>query len=120
MNQEILSLLEVLDRKNSYLLEFHKINTEELTRLIKGNSDNLENFYYSREILLNAISKIDAQILKQEISDNCEINKRQQQKLEDILKFKSKMVLSIVDQDFTIISLVDKLQNNNEKKDIAS
>lgn len=106
-----MSLIEILDKKNNYLLEFHKINLEEMGRLNHGFIDNLENFYYSREILLNAIDKIDNEISSQQSVSKCTVNRDQKQKLEKVLDFKKDMVLSILDQDLTIISLVEQLQN---------
>ena len=120
MNQQgVFSLFEVLEQKNSYLLEFHKINMNELVRLAEGYIDNLENFYYSRELLLNAINKLDDTISHNNLDKNLKINKIQKQKLIDILNLKRKMVLSILDQDLTIMSLIDRIRNGNIKS-IAS
>ena len=66
MDREVRSLFEMLEQKNSYLLEFHKINTEEMDRLAEGCADHLEDFYYSRELLLNAIDKLDKRIQEKE------------------------------------------------------
>ena len=120
MNQQgVFSLFEVLEQKNSYLLEFHKINMNELDRLAEGYIDNLENFYYSRELLLNAINKLDDTISHNNLDKNLKINKIQKQKLIDILNLKRKMVLSILDQDLTIMSLIDRIRNGDIKS-IAS
>ena len=113
MQQEVFSLLEVLEQKNSYLLEFHKINMEELNRLSEGCTDNLENFYYSRELLLNAINKLDSNISQKNLYKNLEVDKSQKRKLLNILTLKKKMVMSILDQDLAIISLVDKIRNGH-------
>ena len=109
---QAVSLFELLEQKNSYLLEYHKINMDELRRLEEGSINNLENFYYSREILLNAINKLDHKISENQIK-SLEVNKRGKKKLIDILNLKRKMVLSILDQDLTIISLVDQLKKSN-------
>ena len=113
MQQEVFSLFEALEQKNSYLLEFHKINMDELNRLAEGCIDNLENFYYSRELLLNAISKLDNSIFQKNLYRNLQVDKNQKKKLLDILTLKRKMVMSILDQDLAIISLVDKIKNGN-------
>ena len=113
MNDQILSLFEVLEQKNSYLLEFHKINMHELNRLAEGCLNNLENFYYSRELLLNAINKLDHKISRNRLDKNLKINKTQKRKLIDILNLKRKMVISILDQDLIILSLVDQIKNEN-------
>ena len=114
MSKEVVKLLEILEQKNSYLLEFHKINIDEMDRLYQGRVDNLENFYYSREILLNAIDKLDSKFSKKSSDgDFFKANKAEKKKLIEILKLKKDMVLSILDQDLAIISLVDKMQNKN-------
>ena len=115
MEEEVQSLFNLLEEKNSYLLEFHKINNNEIERLIKGHQDNFENFYYSRELLLNAIDKLDKQIAKEEKGTCFEVQTEEKKKLKEILHLKRNMVLSILDQDLTIISLVDKLNQKNRK-----
>ena len=117
MCPETLSLFQLLEQKNSYLVEFHKINMDELKRLAEGSVKNLENFYYSRELLLNAINKLDGKIYENGIEE-LKVNKQEKKKLVDILNLKRKMVLSILDQDLAIISLVDQLKKSNTK-DIA-
>lgn len=106
------SLFHLLEEKNSYLMEFHKINNTEIERLIQGCSDNLEDFYYSRELLLNAIDKLDKQIADAEQSAPFEAQADEKNKLEELLRLKKKVVLSILDQDLIIISLIDRLQKN--------
>ena len=116
---ETVSLFDLLEKKNSYLLEFHKINTEELKRFSEGCFDRLEDFYYSREILLNAIHKLDDSLSQKPIGQIKEIQKSEKKKLTDILNLKRKMVMSILDQDLKILSLMNQLKENNIK-DIAS
>ncbi|MDE0092872.1 MAG: hypothetical protein OXN83_06275 [Oligoflexia bacterium] len=117
MNAGAISLFQLLEQKNSYLMEFHKINMDELQRLAEGSMDNLENFYYSRELLLNAINKLDNKISHNKM-ESLRVNKREKKKLIDVLNLKKKMILSILDQDLAIISLVDQLKKANTK-DIA-
>lgn len=119
MLNKVFTLFEVLEKKNSYLLEFHKINMNELDRLAEGQMDNLENFYYSRELLLNAIKKLDNKITNDNLDKNLKINQEEKKKLEDILSLKRKTVMSILDQDLVILSLVDQIKKTN-LQDIAS
>ena len=115
---EFLEILDLLERKNSYLLEFHKINNKEISRLSKGCIRNLENFYYSRELLLNAIGRLDSRCNYEEFSKRCKVNFKEKEKLSHIFKLKDDMVRSILDQDVVILSLVDKLHEG--KLPIAS
>ena len=115
MHNEVFSLFEILEQKNSYLLEFHKINMNELNRLAEGCTDNLEDFYYSRELLLDAIHKLDHKIYENSLNKDLKVDKRQKKKLLGLLNLKRKMVMSILDQDLVILSLVDQIKNGNIK-----
>ncbi len=115
MQNEVFSLFEVLEQKNSYLLEFHKINMNELNHLAEGCLDHLEDFYYSRELLLNAINRLDDKISQKNWDKNLKINKAEKKKLVEILNLKRKMVMSILDQDLIILSLVDKIKKDSIK-----
>ncbi len=109
--REVSALFEAMEQKNSYLLELHKINMSELARLAEGCIDNLEDFYYSRELLLNAINKLDDEIFQDNWNKNLKISALHKQKLAELLNLKKQMVLSILDQDLTIISLIGKIKN---------
>ncbi|MCY4513322.1 MAG: hypothetical protein OXB86_06505 [Bdellovibrionales bacterium] len=119
MDREVRSLFEMLEQKNSYLLEFHKINTEEMDRLAEGCADHLEDFYYSRELLLNAIDKLDRRIQEKERKPAPLVGVSEKNKLKKLLSLKKNMILSILDQDLTILSLVEKInKDRNLDKDI--
>ena len=114
-HKDIFSLFEVLEQKNAYLLEFHKINMHELNRLAEGRIDNLENFYYSRELLLDAICDLDHKISSEShFAKDVRIDETQKKKLLDILNLKRNMVISILDQDLAIISLVDQIKQGKK------
>ena len=118
MNETILEILTLLEKKNSYLLEYHRINSKEISLLSKGQIKNLENFYYSRELLLDAIDKVDNKFKSKNLYEKSKMNHKTKQRLSDILKLKNDMVRSILDQDVTILSLVEQL--NEGKLSIAS
>lgn len=115
---EVISLFDLLEQKNSYLLEFHKINMDQLGHLSKGSLKNLEDFYYSRELLLDAIHKLDCQISGNKL-EHITAKKSEKKKLIEILNLKKKMVMSILDQDLAILSLINELKKNGTA-DIAS
>ena len=119
--KEVQSLFEMLERKNSYLLEFHKINNEEMDRLAKGRAEGLEDFYYSRELLLNAIDRLDKKIRDREKRPGGAVGlpEKKKLKLKKILSLKKNMVLSILDQDLAIISLVEKINTGKSLKKTA-
>ncbi len=120
MDRDVSSVFEILEEKNSCLLEFHRINTDEIRRLSQGRIDNLENFYLSRELLLRAISRLDSKIAQNNSNSSgprktLEVNQEERQKLLELLNLKKSMVMSIVDQDMTILSLMEKLHQGKER-----
>jgi len=119
MDGDVQSLFDILEQKNSYLLEFHKINNEEMDRLSEGCADNLEDFYYSRELLLNAIDKLDKRIHERERKPAPLVGVSEKNKLKKLLSLKKSMILSILDQDLTILSLVEKINKNRTTRKIA-
>ena len=114
---EATSIFEALEKKNSYLSEFSKLNKEEITRLAQGNVKNLENFYYLREIIINAINKLDKRIsILESWDEEIKNNAKTKKKFLFVLEKKRELVLSILDQDLKIISLIDKLKVKNKTK----
>jgi len=108
MNKEVLALFEMLDQKNGYLLEFHQMNLDEINKLNQGCTDHFETFYYNREVLLNAIDKLDRKL---SINRCSKMNRAEKKKLVEILNIKKDMVLSILEQDLMIMSLLEQLKN---------
>lgn len=110
-------IFQLLEKKNDYLLEFHKLNTSEIEKLIQNKESNFEDFYYLREIILNAISRLDAEFSSRntEIESTTQVGQIHKKRLTDLLTFRKKMVFSILEQDATIFSLCDKLNKNSIK-----
>ena len=96
-------MIDLLDKKVSYLMDFHNLNSEEIHRIQQGNFSNLEAFYYDREILLNAIDRIDSELKGygsiDQFKDVCSFSKK---KVLDLLKSKKQFIHNIVDQDMKI------------------
>ena len=71
---------------------------------------NLENFYYSRELLLNAIARLDEKIAQEKLPPGkADLPEEDKHRMKNLLLCKRTMILSILDQDLAIISLVEKL-----------
>ena len=51
--------IQLLEQKNNYLVQFKKIGDFECRRLQSGDYSHIEQFYYSRQIILDAIGHID-------------------------------------------------------------
>ena len=112
-------MIDLLNKKNSYLVDFQKINNEELTRMHQDNFSNLEAFYYSRELILNAMDKIDQTLGKcklDQLDDVCELSKQQ---VLELLKKKKQFIHLIVDQDMKIHEILNASVSSLGKAKIA-
>ena len=116
MKENVYQLFKMLDKKNSYLREFYDVNAREIKRLVRGEFDKLETFYYSRELILNAIERIDKQLKTNKLIQEPSISNQDRIRLKEIFKLKQNMVLSILDQDMAIFSMVEKGENQTELK----
>ena len=95
-------MILLLQKKIAYLQDFQNLNREEWTRINQGNLENIEDFYYDREILLNAIERIDKQLQHYKI-DQCEgVDKKSKNKIIFLLQKKRKAIHHIVGQDMKI------------------
>ena len=114
MQEDVKSLFCLLEKKNDCLLKFHKLNNSEIGRLTCGCQDNLDNFYHAREALLAAIDKADKRIAAEEKAARFEARKEEKKKLKKLLRLKRDLVLSILDQDLVILSLMNGLREDDQ------
>lgn len=106
-------IIELYEQRNHYLEKFYSINENEIQRMTTGNFDNVNNFYQSRDGILNIINYIDTQLGSEQekaLTHLCDDGARQQ--LKEQLDIKNEYVLRILDQDLAIISLIEKEKAN--------
>ena len=65
----MLRIIDLINHKNHFLEKFYSLNETELLNFIKGNFDNLEKFYETREKILENIRYIDNQIDINKVDD---------------------------------------------------
>lgn len=118
-DMSIHEVIDLLDRKNKYLSDFRKINTEELVRIQKGNLNNLETFYFDREVLLNAIDRLDQSMQGcklDQLEDVCDTSRK---KVLDLLTEKKKLINGIISQDLDIHSRLESQATTSKKEQAA-
>ena len=101
-NASIKHMIELLGQKNSYLIEFQKLNKEELVRIKNGEYQNLEAFYYDRELLLNAIDKVDEKLGHYKVEDFTDVSEESKRKVIYLLRNKRQFLMHILNQDMQI------------------
>ena len=105
-------VIDLLKQKNNYLSQFKKISSLECHRLQSGDYSHLEQFYYSRQVILDAIENIDIHLKKYAVQFVSETEKKT---VRGLLQKKRKITWAILQIDFLIHSYL----NDSKSKDIV-
>ncbi|MDE0118924.1 MAG: hypothetical protein OXM55_02810 [Bdellovibrionales bacterium] len=100
-------VIDLLQQKNNYLLQFEKIGFFECQRIRAGDYSHIEQFYYSRQIILDAIENIDIQIKNYTPQH---VSKEYKKTIKALLQKKRAITKSILQQDIMIHSYLNDLQ----------
>lgn len=115
----MLRIIELYEQKNHYLEKFYSMNETEIASMSEGQFDNLQSFYSNRDGILNVIKYIDGQIEVEqkhlETADD-EFSSEEKLHLAQQLKIKNEYVMRIIDQDLSILSLIDREKSNVMKE----
>lgn len=101
-------LIDLMNRKNSFLEKFYTINEAELINFSADDFANLESFYQCRENILRLITRLDEQMDNLIKSLDHELPLEARKKIEDCLGEKDEWAKKIVDQDLQIITQIEK------------
>ena len=112
-------MISLLKRKNSYLVDFKILNTEELDRIKSGDLNNLEAFYYDREILLNAMGRIDKELSHYTLDQFEDVSESSKKTILDLLKNKKQFIRFILNQDMQIHDNLNSTTSFTEESKIA-
>ncbi|MDE0151914.1 MAG: hypothetical protein OXK80_05410 [Bdellovibrionales bacterium] len=118
-NTQIQHMIDMLKKKNFYLELFESINGEELNRIKKGDLNNLESFYYDREILLNAMDKIDKQLNQYKLEQFDDVSENSKRKIVSLLKNKKQFIYTILKQDMQIHDTLNASISLHKEEKIA-
>lgn len=115
----MLRIIELYEQKNHYLEKFYSMNETEIASMSEGQFDNLQSFYSNRDGILNVIKYIDGQIeVEQKHLETADDDFSSEEKLHlaQQLKIKNEYVMRIIDQDLSILSLIDREKSNVMKE----
>lgn len=104
-------IIDLLNHKNHYLEKFYSVNEEELLNFAANNFANLENFYQTREKILETINYIDAQI-DEEQKKAGEVTNEQKREVATSLAIKEEYVSRILAQDLEILSCIESAKSS--------
>ncbi|OQW50325.1 MAG: hypothetical protein A4S09_00590 [Proteobacteria bacterium SG_bin7] len=101
-------LIDLMNRKNSFLEKFYTINEAELLNFSSDDFGNLESFYQCRENILRLIGRIDEQLDDHLKSIDTNLSREVIMQIQTCLDKKDEWAKKIVDQDLQIISAIEK------------
>ena len=110
------TVINLLEKKNNYLSQFEQLSSFEWKRICGGDFSNIESFYYSRQIILDAIDRIDYKLKKYKLSLS---DKDIQKKIMPLLQKKHKIIMSILHKDLLIHSNIRDLESGLLENRIA-
>ena len=103
-------IVSFLNHKNHYLEKFYSVNETEILNFAKGEFSNLENFYQTREKILETIAYIDSQIESESASH--EITSADRREISTALAIKEEYVSRILAQDLEILSCIESAKSS--------
>jgi hypothetical protein len=106
-------LVELLDEKNQYLEKFFELNETELHCFADGNFDNVENFYQSREKILDIVRCIDA-LVGDEVNTIADamVTAGIRAEIQDLMDHKDRMAKEILAQDLRLLAAIEDEKSN--------
>ena len=103
-------IVSLLNHKNHYLEKFYSVNETEILNFAKGEFSNLENFYQTREKILETIAYIDSQIEAESASP--ELTSSDRREISTALAIKEEYVSRILAQDLEILSCIESAKSS--------
>lgn len=101
-------LIDLMNRKNSFLEKFYTINEAELLNFSADDFDNLEAFYQCRENILRLIKRIDDLLEDHLKSIDTNLSREVKMQIQSCLDRKDDLAKKIVDQDLQIITAIEQ------------
>lgn len=108
----MIQIVNLLNEKNHYLEKFYSLNENELGQFLRGNFDNLEKFYDTREKIIEIIRYIDAKIDKINLTmTGVAPEATIRAMVQEALNIKDQYVEKIMEQDLQILSCIDRAKS---------
>jgi hypothetical protein len=107
-------IITLLNEKNHYLEKFYSLNEVELANFAQGQFDNIEQFYQTRERILEVLKYVDAQIdkVQSEMSEGEQIALNEKRQAQEALAVKDEYVMRIIEQDLQVLECIELAKNS--------
>jgi hypothetical protein len=103
------SIIQLLKQKNHFLEKLLRLNERELTNFSNAKFDHLENFYQTREKIIDTVLFIDAKVDKShaQISPKTQFSEEFKNSIKAEWYLKDKLAQRIQQQDLEILTLIE-------------
>lgn len=110
----MLRIIQLLQEKNHYLEKFYSLNETEIINFSMGRFENLENFYNTRERILEILRYIDDQIalVNTEAEQVHQYSPDELHQVKVAMNIKEEYVSRILKQDLEVLSLIEAAKSN--------
>lgn len=105
-------IIELLNQKNHYLEKFYSANESEILNFAIGNFEGLENFYQTREKILEMIKYLDGQLKQAQSNIQDEHSLESRMEIREALAIKEEYVGRILSQDLEILACIESAKSN--------
>lgn len=110
----MLRIISLLQEKNHYLEKFYSLNEKEIVNFSLGNFENLENFYNTREKILEIIKYLDNQLDQSHsaMEDLSQVACEDRRQVVEAMRTKDEYVGRIIEQDLEVLTCIEAAKSN--------
>lgn len=110
----MLRIISLLEEKNHYLEKFYSLNESELVNFSMAHFEGLENFYNTRERILEILKYIDSQLeaANSEIEDMTQFSDDERRQVKAAMAVKDEYVSRIIEQDLEVLACIEAAKSN--------
>ncbi len=103
------SSIDILEEKKMHLEDFYRLNESALEKFKADDFSDLEEFYKTREGILDIIRKLDEMLerVNQTEGDQSKIDLALKKSVMEALEHKNILVTQILEQDLNILSVLE-------------
>lgn len=107
----MLRIIQLLNQKNHYLEKFYSTNETGILNFSAGNFDGLEEFYQTREKVLEMIKHIDQELDRVQLGSDSIASIDLKNEIREALAIKEEYVSRIIAQDLEILSCIESAKS---------
>lgn len=110
------AVITILERKNLCFKNFHKLCSDFVDEIAKGETQNLEQFQRRRQALIHVLEQLEEDLIEKLKTIPTQTASVEKTQIETLLKEKDSILNSILSLDAQILSHIDRVKDETIKK----